>query len=424
MSFLENELIKNKHVLVCIDVDCDNLDHIYKTEYEHIKNNFCGNVVNDLDNIINTNILEPDTILYLCGNIDKMCKVMTFESIHSVNIVKIFSYNFDEINDSLKYSRDLKIIELGEIPLNINDVGVYFRNIFDPNKNYFDLISEEHQFQTLTDSNKPTNAFRTGIYLSHVENINDGIKFNLLRCSSNLGGPTDNFRETDNYVVNKVNSLASSFFREPTKLNHVLAQIYENTEEGNKKAKIKEHSDKTKDMPRNGLMAFTTFYKYYIDGDFDTNNVQFKKSSNSLFDYTIKDTSVLTRMRFRLKECVVNKNLIDKFDITLYPNSVFIMSLEMNRLYTHEIVPSILPANKIPTRMGYVIRCSKTDALFKDDNVYILNGDNEIKLIDQTPEEVHKLKTLYLKENMTNEVIEYDMFDFSLNKGDYLKPIL
>ena len=57
------------------------------------------------------------------------------------------------------------------------------------------------------------------------------------------------------------------FFESVVKFNHVLAQIYENKiiEKDNKKlerkAKIKEHSDKTKDMHRNALIAFCTFYK-------------------------------------------------------------------------------------------------------------------------------------------------------------------
>jgi len=59
----------------------------------------------------------------------------------------------------------------------------------------------------------------------------------------------------------------------------------------------------------------------------------------------------------------------------LYPNSVFIMSLEMNRLYTHEISPSHLPMDLIPLRLGYVIRCSKTKAIYKDNKTYIINND-------------------------------------------------
>jgi hypothetical protein len=51
------------------------------------------------------------------------------------------------------------------------------------------------------------------------------------------------------------------------------------------------------------------------------------------------------------------------------------MSLEMNRLYTHEISPSHLPMDLIPLRLGYVIRCSKTKAIYKDNKTYIFNND-------------------------------------------------
>ena len=93
-------------------------------------------------------------------------------------------------------------------------MGIYFRNFFDPNINYFNLINDAHQFQTLKESNKQDNAFRKGIYLSQVEEIGDEIKFKLLRCSTNLNGPTDNFRAIDNEIVNQVNTVAESFFEE------------------------------------------------------------------------------------------------------------------------------------------------------------------------------------------------------------------
>ena len=36
------------------------------------------------------------------------------------------------------------------------------------------------------------------------ENIN-GTHFKLLRCSTNLDGPTENFKDTDREIVNKLN---------------------------------------------------------------------------------------------------------------------------------------------------------------------------------------------------------------------------
>jgi hypothetical protein len=42
-------------------------------------------------------------------------------------------------------------------------------------------------------------------------------------------------------------------------------------------------------MPKNGLMAFCTFYK---------DMHLFKKSTVDPFDYIYKDTSILTKLRF------------------------------------------------------------------------------------------------------------------------------
>ena len=70
----------------------------------------------------------------------------------------------------------------------------------------------------------------------------------------------------------------------PASLNHVLAQIYYNksaTEDQKQtKAKIKAHSDKTKDMPTNGLMAFCTFYD---------NLNKINKLDTDPFDYGFKN---------------------------------------------------------------------------------------------------------------------------------------
>lgn len=140
--------------------------------------------------------------------------------------------------------------------------------------------------------------------------------------------------------------------------------------------------------------------------------------------YGSSNTSVLTRLRFRLKSDVPNADNqhIPQFDITLYPNSVFIMSLMTNRIYTHEIVPSGLPIDKIPTRMGYVIRCSNTLATYKDGRTYLNKGNKLIEMEEPDEEGIGRLKDLYYMENMTSEKVVYSGFNFSLNKGDYLKP--
>lgn len=374
------------------------LDSRLTKEFEYIKQNFCGLVFNVEK--FNDFICSFDTIIYFCGDVKKH-----YDGIHMKNkslfVVTEFSNNYD--TGSTKY----KLINIGQIPINISNVGVFFRNFFNE-KDYFSLISAQHKFQTLTESNKSTNAFRTGIYLTKVKEVENETKFKLLRCSSNLNGPTDNFRQTDYEIIDQVNDVSKYFFEGSAELNHVLAQIYENkivdgVKKKERKAKIKAHSDKTKDMPRNALIAFCTFYKDL---------------------YKSYDVNTLTKIRFRLKDVVSSDlNLTKKFDVILYPNSVFIISLWANRLYTHEIVPSSKSIDDIPTRMGYVIRSSKTDAIFKDDCTYICDNNVYTKIKEADDDGVKQLKETYYKENSTDEMIHYDKFNFSLNKGDYQKPI-
>ena len=185
------------------------------------------------------------------------------------------------------------------------------------------IISTEHKFQLLTESNKPSKSFRTGLYLTKVQKKDSEIDFNLLRCSTNFNGPTENFKKIDEEIVDKVNNISRYFFKDSHSLNHVLAQIYENVKNDNgkeKKAKIKEHSDKTKDMPTNGLIAFCTFYK-----DLSQNPSRIVDISQKSKDPLKISDSVLTQIRFRLKKCVSDNNLKD-FNVILYPNSVFILT--------------------------------------------------------------------------------------------------
>ena len=436
----ENILIKNKHILICIDEQLSNINSEHADEVNYIKKYFCGNIITDL-NSFDKFVPEPNTIIYICGNIKQNLNQITVNNNMIIYIIRELSCNYEDYLN-LNY----KFIQIGELPININNVGIYFRNFFDENKNYFDLINNEHNFQTLKESNKPNNAFRSGIYMTKVtESINSNeINFNLLRCSTNLDGSTDNFRDIDKEIVDKVNNIAEYYYEEKTNLNHVLAQIYKNTFEGGedkksvscpatdpklrleKKAKIKEHSDKTKDMPRNGLIAFCTFYENYFDGTFQDMKIKkFNKSNLNYYDYCYNNTSVLTKMRFRLKKDVTDGNFVKQFDIILYPNSVFLISLEMNRLYTHEIVPSVLLIAKIPTRMGYVIRCSKTKAIYKDNQTYLIQDNSErTKLEKPNNEGIKILKKIYFDENMSSNMITYDKFYFSLNDGDYQKPNL
>lgn len=273
----------------------------------------------------------------------------------------------------------------------------YFKNFFD--KNYFNLIKNSHNFQDLTESNKPGISYRKGLYLTKCFRENDIVNFKLLRCSTNLKGPTENFNEFDEEIIKKVNEMTISLGYK-AELNHVLAQIYNNyvVDGKDKKAKIKEHSDKTKDMNSDGLIVFCTFY--------DTDS--------------ILNESQLTKLRFRSKE-----NRENKLDIVLHQNSLLIIPLSTNRLYTHEIIPSYLNVENIPTRLGYVIRCSNTNAIFKDNKVFVKNDNEELtELKKPTVEDIKLLKDLYAMENKSIDVIDYSIIknEFSLNDGDYLCP--
>lgn len=386
----ENNLLHGKHIL-CISGHVTNWD----IDFEYMKNNFCGQVVSEI-----ADLNCPDIIIYLCGDISS-CNMINLNN--TINVIDEYSYNYEAFIDSIN------LINIGCIPINIHNVGVYFPKLFNPDKDYFNLIQNEHQFQTLTESNKQSNAFRSGLYLTNIQEQNNELHFNLLRCSSNFSGPTDNFRDTDHEIVNQINCIAEQFYEQKTNFNHVLAQIYENKkiDQIEKKAKIKEHSDKTKDMPKNGLIAFCTFYKDFMNKKFDVNG-----------------TSVLTKLRFRLKKTITDSELVKSFDVVLYPNSVFMISLSTNRLYTHEIIPSVLPIDRIPVRMGYVIRCSKTKAVYKDDKTYMYQNDDCVLLEEPTDDKIKELKDLYYQENTTHDMVYYNNFNFSLNKGDYTKPLI
>jgi hypothetical protein len=294
-------------------------------------------------------------------------------------------------NHLLRYQH-YETIQCKCLPFNINNVGILVNDFFE--SNYFDAIQTAHEFQQLTESNKDTPAYRTGVYITNVYDTDKGRKYNLLRCSSNFTGPTHGYRDIDRKIVNKVNDFVNSFYSNPGTLNHVLAQIYHNT--NGKKASIKRHSDKTKDMQKNGLLAFCSFY--------NTDDVE---------------PLEMTKMRFRLKNDVTG-DYVKQFDVTFAPNSLFVINLEMNRLYTHEIIPGKLEANKLPTRMGYVIRSSDTIATWKDDKVYIDN----VEMVPPYSEGIKRLKDIYYEENMTSNKVTYSGFDFSLNEGDYMKPLI
>ncbi|MFN8394133.1 MAG: hypothetical protein U0176_05600 [Bacteroidia bacterium] len=403
----ENSISKSKNVLL-INSDSEALP----PEVQTLMADFCGVVVRSLAEIQDE---LRSTKLYFCGDASGLRDLDM-----PVSIIQEFSSGFEG-----SANEHHRLISLGKVPVVVQGAGVYFREFFN-GKDHFHKIKAEHQFQNLTDSNKPGTAFRKGIYLSEVlreENPEqgEGYRFHLLRCSSNLSGPTDNFRTTDREIVQAINAAAREVFELETALNHVLAQVYENkalteTQGKEKKAKIKAHSDKTKDMAPEGLMAFCTFYD-------PTQFNHLKPSSTDRFDWVRNGISGLTRLHFRLKEAATDPTLPREFSVTLYPNSVFFVPLSTNRLYTHEIRPSILSVEQIPTRLGYVVRCSNKEALHSGGQTYVNEYGELIPLVPMTHEGMVDLKTKYREENTSVERIVYGPVDFSMNEGDYERPI-
>jgi hypothetical protein len=399
----EARIIDTNHVLIALSPsdDVGGLD------------GFCGAVITDPSAGL------PDLsgkAIYLCGDVSK-AEGLDLSAAARVQVIRERSHGYDERDDGVPWP----LVSLGRVPLRVHGVGVYYRCFFDPSVDFFDRIRREHTFQSLTESTKPSKAHRTGIYLSPVRREGDALWFRLLRCSTNLSGPTEGFRATDRHIVDALNQEAALLFTDAAPLNHVLAQIYRNTpadaETKQAKARISPHADKTKDMPTNGIMAFCSFYEHHEDRH---------TLPDDPFDQGNGRTSGLTRLRFRLKDAVqegVAGALPTQLTVTLYPNSVFFMPLSTNRLYVHEILPSERDAALLPTRLGYVVRCSKTEAVHEDGRTFLVSGGERSSLEAPTPEGMRELRGLYAEENQTHAHIDYgDQFRFSMNEGDYRAP--
>ncbi|PSB57089.1 hypothetical protein [Chamaesiphon polymorphus] len=377
--------------------------------------NFCGTTI-AIDDIAAGLPSFSQKTVYLCGDLSQIDSYI-LNAAERIFAIKDLSHGYNKDDDG----KNWKLANLGRVPLLVHGVGVYYRRFFDIDLDLFDRIFTEHAFQTLTESTKPGKAHRTGIYLTPVMQDGEDLHFRLLRCSTNLSGPTENFRATDRYIVDALNQEAAFIFQNQAPLNHVLAQVYHNTPavtaQKQSKAKISAHADKTKDMPVNGIMAFGTFYDR-LD--------KLSPLTKDAFDYGYKGTSGLTKLHFRLKESVAADSectLPRQFTLTLYPNSVFFMPLSTNRLYTHEIRSSMLDAELLPTRLGYVVRCSSTEAVRKHGDTYLKRDGELVPLLPPTIEGIDELRKLYAEENNTPDFIDYgDRFLFSMNAGDYLAP--
>ncbi|MFF9853385.1 hypothetical protein [Streptomyces litmocidini] len=378
---------------------------------------FFGTVITPEDLASGPPDLAHKTV-YLCGDISRV-DGHRLRTAARVFVIRELSHGYHEDVD-----RSWTLVDLGRVPLRVHGAGVYYRRFFETGADHFGRIRAEHEFQSLTESTKPGTARRSGIYLTPVTRNGDELHFRLLRCSTNFSGPTESFRPTDMHIIEDLNHEADTVFRGHAPLNHVLAQIYHNTlataERKQSKAKISAHADKTKDMPANGIMAFCTFYDR-LD--------ELQPLAEDPFDYGVKGVSGLTKLHFRLKD--TNEELDGaafppQFSLTLYPGSVFFMPLSTNRLYTHEIRSSMLGAEVLPTRLGYVVRCSSAEAVHKNGHTFLKvagEAGDLVKLEPPTPAGMAELRRLYAEENRTSSFIDYgNKFPFSMNAGDYIAP--
>lgn len=201
MSDNENVMITKKHYLILVQKQLvlnkinkfnelsEKEINKFKNEIDYLEKNFCGNVINSLEQIIKINS-DNLTNIFIMGDIEK--NIQNIKN-HNICYKKIFIINELCWGNFVIYPDDyIQIINLGNVPININNVGIYFRNCFNTQTNWFKSVSEEHKFQSLTESNKESNAFRTGIYLTPVEildtNNSNKVKFNLMMSSTNFEG--------------------------------------------------------------------------------------------------------------------------------------------------------------------------------------------------------------------------------------------
>ena len=311
---------------------------------------------------------------------------------------------------SRNWHDDAKLISVGEVPLDVHGLGVLFPEMFG---DCFEQFEQDHKLGELTLGENKTNAGRKGMLLSEVGE--DG-SFQLMRCSTNFELPTHNLSAADRKAMRRVNEAARRVFGEVPAVNSILAQKYVNTAQ--LKSRISSHSDKTKDIAPDSFIAFVTHY------DMKTNAPQKgkKKLRRVGYDWLCGETSVLTKLRFRRKQGAPSLEP-ETFDVTLYPGSVFMIPLRTNELYTHETVPSNLPHDWLPTRLGCVMRCSRSRAVFRDGAAYIVDGEELRPLTKPTPEQLKWLKDMYRRENLTTERVVYPLVDFTMNDGDLLAPV-
>lgn len=396
----ENKLLLTQSVLFAPELSASHDEHAF------LLANFLGVVAKTADALLP--LLSGKRLVYLTGAADVVAAAIAPCADADVQ--------FRVVGELVRGAvPGVPSVTLGQVPINVHNVGVLFRDFF-TGADFFREINATHKFQALTESNKPDVALRTGLYMSNVEQQADGgLLFHLLPCSSNLRGPTENFAPIDRQILAATNALTPYLFEQPVAVNHVLAQVYHNARVGDheKKARIARHSDKTHSVPPEAIFAFATFYS----------GLEGVRHAN--FDWTHGKTSLLTQLELSLKHPDAHPHLARQFRVALSPNSLFLMTREMNRLYTHEIKPSTLPVERLPLRLGYVMRCSNQLAVHRNGQTFVkVDGGDERALVPMTGEIAATIKALYFDENVDDKVVDYPPLIASFNAGDYLPPTL
>jgi len=418
--------------------------------------------------------IEVKSMIYFCGDVQQH-----FQHLKAFSKYKIIR----EYSTSLPKD-ETNIISYKNVPVIVGkDSGVFIPECFDTTQDYFQRFGAAHNYQSLTESNKGNKSYRDGLYLSSVfQNENGGLHFDLLRCSTNFQGPTENLRDVDREILDVTNIMLSKLWTNSHVVNHVLAQRYNNvktTNGGQKKAKIPAHSDKSKDFNQcdidQNMICFATFYSRapsdppvsprrlstagHLQAEYallaalpdesaarplpalyEKEEKKNKKEEKKLETKKTK-TSVFTKLRFRVKKVVPMTwrewvehlfvpieqapSHLESFDVTLTPHSLLMINQATNRFFTHEIMPSPLEIQHLPTRLGYVMRTSGTRAVYEDGKTWIFDKNNKKQLLmPPTEKDQHALKTLYRMENTRVKQVDYPPIYFSMNQGDYQAPIV
>lgn len=85
----------------------------------------------------------------------------------------------------------------------------------------------------------------------------------------------------------------------------------------------------------------------------------------------------------------------------------------------------MLDAELLPTRLGYVVRCSGAEAVHRGGRTFLKAGGELVELEPATVEGMDELRRLYAEENRTSSYIDYGgELSFSMNTGDYVAPRL